>query len=702
AHKHSPSNAPAAPTPQQSTDQLVVPAGGEAKVSVTVDRAAAGTGNFSGRILATAADADPIVTTFGWYAEKEQYYVTVNGIAHDGTPAEGPVTISRLDGEPVDLPGGATLENGSAKVRLVPGEYQASAVLMTDATDKAAQRFDLAVSPELTVTKDSTVTIDARPSRPVTVAAEGQPGLTAREQSMGYTVKNTAGVVTGASGISTSGAIRIFAATPTAKVTTGTSEFSSHARLEVPPYRAQVIGGESFTALDFYFGPSFTGVKNLPVFDAGHATADELKGAKGKLALIICGDLDTNGQLVKAAEDAGAAAALLYNPDAPGDGGVNGYWALGDNGEAKIPAMRISRAVAAHLKTKPVTVRVTGQAATPVIYDLVTPWQNQVPAKPQVLAKPAQLARVDELFGSHQAGMPISETRNAVTPGGSSYGGWMPPVFTTPARRTSYLLGNGTNWNSSLVLASGTGASMMTGSTTRTYRAGERLAGEWTRPVENSGLPATQDPAVLGVRRNGIGMSVEVSPFRHGPEEIGAADFGNSQLAVDRNGEEVASAPASGLWAVLPNDAADFKLTFDTGRESEFWKYSTAVHSVWSFRSQGGDGEVMPLVLADLDVPGADDLNQVKTGTPATLTLGLRHQAGSASTARFTAAELELSYDGTHWTTLPLTKVAEGKYKAIVTHPASQAGTAPSLRLTATDSAGSKLEQQVTKAYGLK
>jgi hypothetical protein len=110
----------------------------------------------------------------------------------------------------------------------------------------------------------------------------------------------------------------------------------------------------------------------------------------------------------------------------------------------------------------------------------------------------------------------------------------------------------------------------------------------------------------------------------------------------------------------------------------------------------------MPLVLADLDVPQADDLNQVQTGQPTVITFGLRHQAGSSSKAKFTSAKLELSYNGTQWTALPLRKVANGKYITTVTHPASQVGSAPSLRLTATDEAGGKLEQEVTKAYGLK
>ena len=61
----------------------------------------------------------------------------------------------------------------------------------------------------------------------------------------------------------------------------------------------------------------------------------------------------------------------------------------------------------------------------------------------------------------------------------------------------------------------------------------------------------------------------------------------------------------------------------------------------------------MPLLLADLDVPQADLLNQVRTGRPVTITLGLRHQSGPRR-QRITSATLEISYDGTHWAKLPL------------------------------------------------
>ncbi|HET6292429.1 MAG TPA: S8 family serine peptidase [Kribbella sp.] len=696
-----------AATVDLSTTQLVVPANGEAKVTVTADRAIAGTGNFSGRVTATAAGADPIVTTIGWYAEPELYDLTIKGIAKDGSPANADLSIARLDGDPVDLgPFGLSMQNGTATARLAPGRYVATSVFFAAATDATPEQYDLVVSGEAQLTKDTTVTLDARNAKPVGLNAQGQSALTGRQRTMGYTISNADGLITGGSGISWTGAARLTGATPSTRLTTGDSEFVLGARLEVPPYKAKVQGGSAFTVLDYYFGPRFTGIKNLPLYDAGAATPEDLKGVRGKLALIRMPDTDTraNGELVKAAEDAGAAAALLYNPDRPGDNGIFSYWAYGDTGDSTIPAMRTSRAAAQvlldRLKTKPVTIQVTGQAATPVVYDLMQPWAGRVPAVGQVAVKPGQLARVDETFGSHQQGIPTSETRDGITPGGGSFGGWLVPLFSTPARRTAYVQANQTEWSGFVLANNGGASSLGVNSTGQNYRPGERKSVRWLAPIQNSGLPATKTP-LGGVARAEGGLLFQVSPLQHAQQFADTFGNDNTELTLERNGEQVATAPDTGLWVEVPDDAADYRATLDTRRDNEFWKYSTQVKSVWTFKSRGASDEVMPIVLADLDVPQADAAAQVKVGKPTTITLGLRHQAGSASTAKFTQAKLELSYDGTTWTDLPLKKLAEGKYSTTVNHPAVRAGNAPSLRLTATDATGNNLTQEITKAYGL-
>ncbi|MGC4937223.1 S8 family serine peptidase [Kribbella sp. DT2] len=684
-------------TPTFSTSQLVVPANGAATVTATFDRAAAGVGKYSGRVTATAPQADPIVTTYGWYAEPEMYDLTIHGIAKDGSAAQTDVNIARLDGDPMPantLP----LSDGTATARLAPGRYVVSTVLATDPTDSREQEYSVLSSNELHVDKNTSTTLDARKAKPIDLTAQGATGLPARERAMGYTLKNTDGLITGGTGISWTGAARLTSATPTAKLTTGSSEFALGARLERAPYQAKA-NGNAFEVLDFYFGPRFTGTKALPLYDAGTATPDELKGVKGKLALIRLSDSDPrwNGQITRAAEDAGAAAVLFYNPDVPGMNGIYSYWAYDDR-DATIPAMRTSRAIAeALLKSKPAAIQLTGLASTPYVYDLMQPWANQVPAAGTHTVTRSQLAHVDETFGSHTNGMPTSEARSTLTPGGNQFGGWLVPTFATPSRRASYVQADhGLSWDSSVYYNNG-GETMESHGVPTVYRPGRQTTERWLAPVLLSGLPEglQYTQFVEG------GLQFQVSPFQHQQEYAAPYGNGSSLLTLERNGEEVGSAEDTGIWLELPDDAASYKATLDTRRENDYWKYSTQVKSTWTWKSKGGADEVMPLVLADLDVPQADAASQVRTGRPTTITFGLRHQSGSGSTAKFTKATLSLSYDGSRWTELPLRKTADGRWTTTVTHPNSKAGQAPSLKLTGTDADGNALEQEVTRAYGL-
>ncbi|GAA1542253.1 S8 family serine peptidase [Kribbella lupini] len=689
-----------AETPQLSATQLVVPANGTAAVQATFDRAAAGVGKYSGRITATPAGQDPIVTTYGWYAEPEMYDLTIQGIAKDGSAAQTDVNIARLDGDPMPdntLP----LRDGKVTARLAPGRYVVSTVLFTDPTDSRAREYSVLSTNELQVDKNLTTTLDARTAKPIDLTAQGATGMPARERAMGYTLKNTDGLITGGTGISWTGAARLTSATPTTKLTTGSSEFALGARLERAPYQAKVRGGKAFEVLDFYFGPRFTGTKNLPLYDAGTATPEELKGAKGKLALIRLSDSDPrwNGQVTRAAEDAGAAAVLLYNPDYPGMNGVSSYWAYGDQ-DATIPAMRTSRANAqALLKAMPATIQVSGVASTPYVYDLMQPWANQIPAAGTHTVKKHQLATVSETFGSHTPGMQTSESRGTSTPGGNQSGGWLVPTFATPFHRVSYVQADhGLSWESGVYYNNtDDGGAMAAHGAPVIYRPGRRSAERWLKPVLLSGLPA----GVQYTQYVDGGLQFQVSPFQHQQEWAAPYNNPDSLLTLERNGEQVGTAEDTGIWLELPDDAASYKATLDTRRESNYWKYSTQVKSTWTWRSKGGADEVMPLVLADLDVPQADATSQVRTGRPTAITFGLRHQTGSQSTAKFTKATLSLSYDGGRWTDLPLKTTADGRWITTVTHPNSQAGQAPSLKLTGTDADGNALEQEVTRAYGL-
>ncbi len=576
---------PAKANPKLSTDHLVVPAHGVATVTVTADRAAAGTGAFSGRITATAAGADPLVTLIGWYAEQELHTLTVKGIGRDGSPVNELVVLTRVDGPPLSFPDGVLiLHDGTAAVRLPPGHYAATSAFTSPATDTQLKQASLVVGPETSLSADATITLDARRAKPVAATVRGREGLALRNHGMQYVRTNAAGELLDLFSVTGTATSDLFA-TPTPRTTIGGSEFSITSSLTASP-----------------------------------------------------------------------------QPARSGD-----------------------------------------PAISPDNYELIVPWPNRIPADPRAVVDPGRLARVDETFGSHLPDTNVQDYWVGRTPAGAPTIGRFSPVFKAPTRRTTYLLANEVQWTSAIAQGQGDGSAYFEMlSTQHAYRPGARSSLEWTRPVVNSGLPAI-DADSLGVRQASGTLQIYLSPFGHG-RELWSRSFGQfdqSRLTVDRNGTQIKQTEEAAADLEVPAEAAQYRVGLDSRREFEDWKYSTRVQSVWTFRSTGTPAEVMPLVLADLDVPQSDDLNQVQTGVPVTITLGLRHQAGSKATA-FTGATLEISYDGTTWAPLPLKRTAAGRYAARVSHPAANAGTAPSLRLTAIDAAGNKLEQEVTKAYGLK
>ncbi|MFI5729819.1 S8 family serine peptidase [Kribbella sp. NPDC051587] len=691
--------------PKLSTDQLVVPAHGEAKVTVTVDRGAAGPGSFSGRIIATGTQ--PLVTLVGWTAERELYNLTIKGIQHNGAPANGELALNRLDNiEQPDLgPFGLRIVDGTATVRVPPGTYDASSVFFQDATDTAPQRFDLVASDETTVGKDTTITLDARKTTRVGVSAQGQAELGHRDATLTY-VRSVPSIVVQESGVISGATNDVFAASRTAKPTIGSAEFAFGTRLEVSPYRASVVGGPAFPVLDYFTGPRFTGKLELPVVDGGHGSPAEVAGSRGKLVLIRNGEGDdVNGVVTKNAQDAGAAAVILFNPDVAGEGGAGEFWRLGDNGDPTIPAARTSRASAAmlldRLKTGPVSIRLTGVATSPYVYDLGMPWQGQLPANPVVSVRPDQLARVDETFGSQVAGVPVSEGRYGYTPLGARLGG-SSVSSPGPVRQTAYVQANQVKWAGTVTYDAGLSNAALD-SVPRTYRAGEHVQHRWLTAVGNSSIPDGDVGRASYVGRDRGGLAIGLSTFGHGADQYlpAYAGVGGSELTVTRNGVEVLSTTDAAGFVETTADAADYTIALKTGFDGDVFRYSTHQETTWTFRSKGGEDEKrMPLVLADLDVPQSDALNQVKVGKPIDLTLGLRHQFGSGSTAKFAKPTLEISYDGSTWTALSLTG-SGSKYSATVTHPVTSAGKSPSLRLTARDADGNSITQQITAAYGL-
>ncbi|MGF1338676.1 S8 family peptidase [Streptomyces flavovirens] len=149
--------------------RLTVPAGGTAAVGLTADTRLGGTvdGTYSATVVASQ-DGRTVRTPAAVEREGESWDVTFRTIGRDG--ATGTNWQADLKGYRDSATGRRffpDLSSGSATVRLPRGTYSLSADMLVDPADPD-KGVDLINNPQFSVTGPTTVTLDARTTRPVT------------------------------------------------------------------------------------------------------------------------------------------------------------------------------------------------------------------------------------------------------------------------------------------------------------------------------------------------------------------------------------------------------------------------------------------------------------------------------------------------------------------------------------------------------
>ncbi|MGW3248733.1 S8 family peptidase [Streptomyces sp. NPDC001070] len=148
-------------------DQVTVPAHGEATVKVTADTRLGGdtTGAFTGRITA-AGDGQSVGTALAVDRESEMYTVTVKTLDREGNPAPAPAWDAQLEGLSGPAKGATTVLSGDThSVRVPKGRYFLNSMVRVDPVGSYDQGADWFNQPNLDVTQDTTVTVDARTAK---------------------------------------------------------------------------------------------------------------------------------------------------------------------------------------------------------------------------------------------------------------------------------------------------------------------------------------------------------------------------------------------------------------------------------------------------------------------------------------------------------------------------------------------------------
>ncbi|WP_432044133.1 S8 family serine peptidase [Streptomyces cadmiisoli] len=147
-------------------EQVTIAPGGEKTVKVTADtRIGDRTGLFSGRVKATGG-GQTVRTPLVVELEAEMYTLTVKALDRAGKPA-APSWWAAVAGLSGTAEGDSSyLHDGSSSMRLPKGRYFLSATLPADPAGSFSQGVDFINQPRLDLTRDTTVTLDGRTTKP--------------------------------------------------------------------------------------------------------------------------------------------------------------------------------------------------------------------------------------------------------------------------------------------------------------------------------------------------------------------------------------------------------------------------------------------------------------------------------------------------------------------------------------------------------
>ncbi|MFG3060581.1 S8 family peptidase [Streptomyces sp. NPDC048231] len=688
--------------------------GADVDVPLNTDPAHATRGDYYGYVTATAADGTVLAhTTVSLNVHAPKHRLTVVARDRDGKVIEGAApTIWGQDGF-VEY---SSLEPAVAEVQ--EGTYQVSFGTLDNAAD--GQELREVVNPEVKITKDATVTLNAADTTPVQIRT---PRPAEQRGILSYqTYRNIEGNGLTQGVMFFDVAKRIYVS-PTAPVTDGTFEFASRWQMTAPQLRAEVPGTSlAFTPYYVPASPAFDdkGAK-LTAVDAGTGTAAELKkaGVRGRLAVVRWHFTDDRA-LAQAARDAGAKALMLVMED-----GFYPWTRWSPSGERMaVPTMRAGAvegsALLKRAAQRATTVNFSGTVHSPYLYDVMQVSKGRIPQQLVHTVSERESAVVRATYTRTGSSSWASEQRFGWRPYQDTAWNQYTRDVPTGQERTEYVTGGDTLWYQTVHhnVVDNPDFPLLAGmrDAPHTYRAGQQATERWFGGPVRPSIPRGAPWASV---RNGDTLSLYVPEFTDGAGHWAFAESGGfggigagagvREVAQDdtaravlyRDGKQITASDA-GAWGnvEVPSGDAEYRLDLTTARVSDDWRFGTGTSTSWTFRSDTtADPEKLPLLQVDYAVP-VDAQNAVGPGRKHTVGLTVRTQDGMAA-PHGVKLKVETSYDdGSNWTTARTTGKGGGRFTATVERPSLRHGDAyVTLRVTATDAAGNSVRQTVVRAY---
>ncbi|MFG2562014.1 hypothetical protein [Streptomyces sp. NPDC048496] len=690
------------------TDSVRIAPAATAEVPLHVDPSVLERGDYYGYVNASTADGKTTVhTTASLSVHGPKHRLTVNVVDHEGKPVADLPTIWGADGFE------SYISESPAVAEIEEGTYQLSYSSLDDAAD--GQELREIILPEVKVTKDMSVTLDARKTTKVEIRTPKpaeQRGIISYQT---YRQLDGQSLLQGTMYFDV--AKRLYVS-PAAKVTEGRFEFASRWQLVAPLLEAKVRGAR--LAVSPYYthnSPLFsTRGARLTAVDAGTDSAPDLRRVRGRLAVVRTDGTDMT-DLARATAKAGAAGLMLVYPS---DSYPWSRWTP-DGDRLALPTMGVSAAEGGALleraKRHRTTVEFSGTAKSPYLYDVMQVSSDGIPERVVHTVSEHNSAVVKTTY-SEGGGVPwASEQRFGSRPYQNffwnQYSRWVP----TGTQRTEYVSAGDTQWvhvvNDGLVFFVDTPLTVGVRDCIRTYRPGKQPAENWFGAVVRPAIPrGTTTPSV----RSGNVLSLRIPEFSDSgadhwsraltggfgdPDEGAEGDTVSADLF--RDGRKIADAANAWTDFEVAPGKADYRLDLSASRVSSEWKFGTRTQTSWSFRSDTtAEKAALPLLQLDYDVP-VDEHNTVTARHGHTIGLAVRNQAGLPA-PRGVSVQVSVSYDdGRTWTEEVRAKGhGQNRFTAAVGRPVRTHGdTFVTLRVTATDGSGNKIRQTVERAYML-
>ncbi len=655
---------------------VTVPANGTADVPLTLDPAKLGRGQYSGWIVATGPDGVVTHTAVGALRSGPKHKVTLRAVGLDGQPTGVPVISLFGDNSRSDVL--AWIPNGSTfTAEVEEGTYLLHSLVENN--DPQDEQVSLFTDPNIVVSKDSEIVIDARKAVPIRIET---PKPSEQQAILSYYVHREYGNGRSIShGVMHFSTVKQVNVTPTKPVKDGTFEFSSRWQLVAPLVQASIPGVSGPLDINLlHRSPSYEGKKRFRLVTS-------LQDAKGALVVL---DSDSEEEQIEAAAAAGAAAVILIRP---ADWGAWTVWRpVGDR--EPIPAMVTTfndgQKLVDRVRRGNATIDLTLTTSSPYLYDVQQVSTGSIPAKIVYKVTAANSARITTRYADNGGFNWAKEQRFGWRPWQEYSWNDSQRFVETPKVREEWVTSGDSlwqhrvhhlyTWDTMNPLAGG-----MT-SVPRSYRNGssdETWFGPVVRPAAAPGVQST---------RTGDRLSLRIPSFVDAAGHYTVGEATKDSATLSRNGQVVAELPDAWEDVITSSDNAAYKLDVSTERidsEGE-WNWGTRTQTSWEFRSaKQADDKATPLALQQVDYKVPVDL----TGRVSART----HVVGFES-PRATGLQAWSSFDeGKTWQRLVVLG-AVGHYLAVVPN----AHGTVSLKVAATGPSGSKITQTVIRAYGVK